>query len=69
MTFVEIIQNACEQPTLVKALSYAAICENDRAVKQAMENYGSGANGAGWDTCFEFLFKELLREYKGPSGV
>lgn len=62
MSLKELIAEACEQPTLLKALSWIAVWENDRAVKQALRGE-IGPNGQTWDTTFEFLFKEVMDAY------
>lgn len=41
------------------------VCENDRAVKQALKNYADNTpanpdNGAMWETCFGVLLHEVL---------
>jgi len=62
-TFKEIIKKACQESTLLDALTYACICESERIVKQVTTNYGSGRDGAGWDTCFKIYLKEILTRY------
>jgi len=62
-TFEEIINKACQEPTFLDALTYVCICESERIVKQVTTNYGSGRDGAGWDTCFKIYLKEILIRY------
>jgi hypothetical protein len=54
---------ACQQPTLLDALTWICIWENERAIKQATENLGSGSNGAGWDTCFKICLENVMNKY------
>ena len=61
--FEKIIKKACQEPTLLEALTYACICESERIVKQATTNFGSGRDGAGWDTCFRVTIKAILDRY------
>lgn len=56
MTFVEIVERACQEPTLVDAMTFAAICETERVVVQARNN-------PQWDTCFRFTFKAVLERW------
>ena len=52
----EAVKRACEEETFVKALSWIAIWETERIVKQAREN-------KQWDTMFEYLFKQVADAY------
>jgi hypothetical protein len=63
MNFQEAIERAIQEPTLVKALTWICGWECDRAIDQARFRYGSGANGAGWDTCFELCINEVMLTY------
>jgi len=67
----EAIKRACEEPTLAKALNWIAMWENDRAVKQALEwkrtGVSTASHGGGWDTCFEYLFQNVLEQWKSPA--
>lgn len=54
----------------IDALAKDLVWENDRAVKQALENYKNGTpsnpdTGAMWDTCFRFILKKHLGENYG----
>ncbi len=64
MNVKEAVERACQEPTLVEALSFICVWECERAIKQARENYGSGANGAGWDTCFKYAIQLVMDEYE-----
>jgi hypothetical protein len=69
MNIVEAAKRACEEPTLLDALSWICVWDSERAIKQALTNYGSGTDGAGWDTCFKTCLKHVLDAYKGASGA
>lgn len=67
MTLQEAVAKACQEPTLVDALVWIAMWENDRAVHQALRNTESGQrdpNGRLWDTLFRRCFEEVLKQYK-----
>ena len=64
MNIDEAVNKACQQPTLLDALSWIVEWEGDRAVHQALNNYGSGSDGAGWDTCFRYCLKQVIYNYK-----
>lgn len=63
MNIDHAVKEACKEPSLLEALTWIAGWEGSRIVKQARENYGSGANGAGWDTCFRVCLERVLKEY------
>lgn len=63
MNITEALSCACEEPTLLEAQTWICIWESERVVKQARERFGSGANGAGWDTCFGICLKMVAEEY------
>jgi hypothetical protein len=65
MNIDEAVVIACQEPTLVDALSWICVWENARALKQAQDNPGSGANGAMFDTCFRYCIQRVLAEYSG----
>lgn len=64
MNISEAVNRACKEPTLLKALSFICLWESERVVHQARFSYGSGTDGRGWDTCFEYCLKLVLEEYK-----
>ncbi len=68
MNLKEAVEAACKEPTLAKALSWIAIWETERVVKQAMRQE-RGPDGAMWDTTFEFLFKEVMSVYQAPQAA
>jgi hypothetical protein len=70
MNIKEAVKRACEEPTLEAALVWICIWENARAVKQAVENPGSGAEGAGWDTFFKFCISAVMNTWvKPPDNI
>ncbi len=63
----ELVWVACREPSLAEALSYAAIMDCERAIRQAFRNARDGRsdpNGALWDTCFLSLFKQVINVYE-----
>jgi len=63
MNINQAVVRACEEPSLLDALSWICVWENERAIRQARENYGSGADGAGWNTCFRVCLERVLDSY------
>lgn len=68
-TFTNVLQQALECPTLEAALTYACICESERAIDQARNRFGSGSNGAGWDTCFGIVIKGVMEAYLSKHNL
>jgi hypothetical protein len=67
MNFQEAVDRACEEPTLLDALSWIAVWESERVIPIA-HRFLNGEiprndNGTGWTTCFKFLIKEVLEQY------
>jgi hypothetical protein len=60
----EAVEKACKEKTLLDALTFICIWECGRAINQARFNYGSGANGAGWDTCFKLCLESVMNKWK-----
>jgi len=56
MNFVEATNRACEENTLLKALTHICIWESERVVKQARTN-------EQWETCFGICLKGVMEEY------
>ena len=63
------VARACKEPSLLDALSWICGWESERIVKQVRENYGSGANGAGWDACFKFCLKQVIDKYPATDDT
>lgn len=63
MNIDEAIKRALEEPTLIKALSWIAVWESERAIQQARRYFETkvptGSHGGGWDTCFEYCFNRV----------
>ena len=72
MNINEAVKRACQEPTLLDALSWIAVWESERVVKQAhaFHNTGirTGADGAGWDTCFKICFERVMEAYGKKSS-
>ena len=64
MNIDQAVTRACEEQTLLDALNWICVWESERAIKQAREQYGSGADGAGWDTCFKHCLDRVMVEYQ-----
>jgi hypothetical protein len=64
MSLREAAAKACEQPTLLDALAWIAVCESERAIAQAREfdktGVRTGASGGSWDTCFKVCFQAVM---------
>lgn len=64
MNIDDAVAKACEEPTLVKALSWIAVWETERVVKQAIQwketGVSTASHGGGWDTCFETCFDRVV---------
>ena len=54
---------ACEEPTLLDALTWIAVWESERVVVQARRNEIDPATGKQWDTCFRYYFKRVMERY------
>ena len=63
MNIDQAVARSCEEPTLLDALTWICVWESERAVHQARFDFGSGANGAGWDTCFKVCLKRVIESY------
>lgn len=67
MNYEQAIDRACEEPTLLEALSWIAVWESERVIPVAHQ-FLSGksprnGDGSGWTTCFKFLFNEVMEQY------
>jgi len=58
MNFTEAAKRACEEPTLIDALSFICIWNSERAIKQALRN-----KGKHWETFFRICIKEVMDNY------
>ena len=67
MTLKEAVSKACEEPTLLDALTWIAVWESERVVQQARKIYERGVrtpDDSGWDTCFRVCFDSVMRAWK-----
>ena len=64
----EAVIRACQEPTLLDALTWICIWESERVIYQARYNFGSGSNEAGWDTCFRVCLKQVMESYEKLSN-
>lgn len=70
MNVDEAVARACAESTLADALSWIAIWDTERAIKQAIlwkeTGVSTASHGGGWDTCFKYLFERVLHMYNAP---
>lgn len=66
MNFIEAVKRACQEPTLIKALTWICIWDSERIVRQAKKSLVD-ANGKGWDTCFRLCLASVIDEYGTPE--
>ena len=59
----QAVERACKESTLLDALTWICVWESERAIRQVRKNYGSGTDGAGWDTCFKYSLKRVMESY------
>ncbi len=69
----EAIATALKQPTLVDALSWIAIWDTERTVRQALRNVGPDnrketGHGGLWETTFKLLFEQVLEQWHPTVG-
>ena len=73
LTIDDAVRRACEEPTLADALTWIAVWETERVVKQAKNFFETGvstaSHGGGWDTCFKYYFKAVLEKYPKDGGA
>ena len=67
MNIDDAVARACKEPTLLDAMSWICVWESERVILQASENFGSGSNAAGWDTCFKYCLKRVMDSYDSSS--
>ena len=61
--FTTALEHALTQPTLIEALTSICVWESERAIRQVATQPGSGSDGAGWDTCFNYVISAVLSRY------
>jgi len=57
MNITEAVARACEEPTLLDALSWICVWESERVVKQARKN-------ERWETCFKTCLERVMEQYE-----
>lgn len=62
MDITEATERACQEPTLLDALSWICVWDSERAIKQAKKGL-TDADGKGWDTCFKRCLGSVMRAY------
>lgn len=55
MNITEATKRACEEPTLLDALTWICVWESERAIKQAKEN-------SQWETCFRICMESVMEK-------
>lgn len=67
MNLEEAVNRACQEPSLVEALTWIAVWESERAIKQAVEydrtGIRTGSGDAAWDTCFRVCFTSVMKAW------
>ncbi len=58
MNINEAVERACQEPTLVKALSWIAIWDTERVVKKVRAEPDKP-----WETLFELCFNKVMERY------
>jgi hypothetical protein len=58
MTVSDVVERACEESTLIKALSLASVFDTERAVAQAIDN-----EFKTWDTLSNYLFTQVIEQF------
>lgn len=73
MNISQAVVRACEEPTLVEALSWIAVWESEHAIKQALlwkeTGVSTASHGGGWDTCFKYCFTLVFQEWSNIKGM
>lgn len=67
MNLSDVIDRACQEPTLLDALAWVSVWECERVIVEAHKVLNNqtprNADGSGWSTCFKFLIKETMEQY------
>ena len=69
LSFPEAVERACQEPTLLDALTWVALWETTRIVAQAVRNERDPRTGALYDTCFTWYFEQILARYEKVAPV
>ena len=62
MNLLEATEKACQEPTLIDALTYICIWESERAIRQALKKE-TDLEGKGWDTYFKRCIESVMHNY------
>lgn len=57
MNVSEAVERACEEPTLIDALSWICVWESERVIKQAEQN-------ECWETLFKHCIQLVMEKYE-----
>lgn len=66
MPLTEAVEKACQESTLLDALTWIAVWECERVVKQAREFARTGVSTSAtgrWDTLFRMCFAGVMEEW------
>ena len=63
MKISEAVERACQEPSLIDALSWICDWEAERAIRQT---YTDGKN---WDNCFKLCIEKVVLEYKCENTI
>jgi hypothetical protein len=61
MNIKEATEQACKEPTLLKALTSICVWESERVVEHAIR---AKAAGEPWETCFGFCISSVMDKYE-----
>jgi len=62
MNINQAAERACQEPTLLDALTWICVWESERAIKQAKKNLVD-VEGKVWDTFFKICLKSVIDKY------
>ena len=67
MNITEATAKACEQPTLIDALSWICVWETKRIIKRYKKNLNTAiieTNHGVWKACFNYCIENVMDNYK-----
>lgn len=71
MNLEEAVERACKEGTLIEALAWIVVWENERVVRQVRDFDRTGVSKASpdrlWDTCFTLCFKAVEKKFAERS--
>ena len=71
MNIKEATERACQEPTLLDALSWICVWETERVIKQYDRNElttSECCKGGRWETCFKVCLKSVMETYKEKNN-